>query len=632
VKRQVSRLTGSTSTGDRARRGSGRFVLALLATACAALLLASAAAAETIQPELDPTQIGSFTCAPGNECSGKVSPATFSPRRLAVNETNGAVFILDPADDAIDIFLSTGVYAGQLFVPEDEGGSFEFTAEADIAIDNSSNPDTKGTIYVANSAAGDGSVFAFGANGAFKWKKSGFTNEACGIGVDPAGGLYVDIWEVGLQKLSSADGSLEGDPITTNTQKCQLAFDSAGDIVISYGFIEKLDSVSHASLGPFLPGLASVDVAVDALSDFNDVYGLSNDRGADVWQGDFTFLYGTGAGTTSGDQGLYGFALGGDDATLATGVTVNTAARRLYIATGSEVQVWSLPTPHSLATAATGEGSLTCRFGSEPAGDCATRYNEGEALTLEAHPAVGSTFAGWSGACTGTGACTPSLSADASVQAQFEPIQHSVEVTLAGSGKVTSSPAGIDCGSTCAAELGEADTLVLTATPAAHNHFVKWVGCPAVNGEGKCVIEEPTADVSVEAQFAPTMRKLTVAKAGSGSGSVSCDGGACAAEYQDGDEVTLTATPAGGSSFAGFSGGGCSASPCKVTLSGDTAVTVTFNANPVVTPPVTPTVNTLPTTNPPKPIKCKKGFKKKNVKGKAKCVRKPKHRNKHKGH
>jgi hypothetical protein len=78
---------------------------------------------------------------------------------------------------------------------------------------------------------------------------------------------------------------------------------------------------------------------------------------------------------------------------------------------------------------------------------------------------------------------------------------------------------------------------------------------------------------------------LTVSTAGSGSGTVtsapagiSC-GAICAHAFTFGGSVTLTAAPAAGSSFAGFSGGGCSGTaPCDLTLDRDLAVTATFAA------------------------------------------------------
>jgi sugar lactone lactonase YvrE len=86
---------------------------------------------------------------------------------------------------------------------------------------------------------------------------------------------------------------------------------------------------------------------------------------------------------------------------------------------------------------------------------------------------------------------------------------------------------------------------------------------------------------------------LTINKAGSGSGSVSCNGGGCAPSYPEGTKVTLAASPAAGSSFAGWSGGGCSGTGgCTVTLNSNVTVTATFSANPPPPPP------------PPPPVEC----------------------------
>jgi hypothetical protein len=76
---------------------------------------------------------------------------------------------------------------------------------------------------------------------------------------------------------------------------------------------------------------------------------------------------------------------------------------------------------------------------------------------------------------------------------------------------------------------------------------------------------------------------LTVAKSGSGSGTVSSTpagitcGPTCAAAFTNGSAVALSATPSTGSSFAGWSGAGCSGrSSCTVAMSAAQAVTATF--------------------------------------------------------
>ena len=82
-------------------------------------------------------------------------------------------------------------------------------------------------------------------------------------------------------------------------------------------------------------------------------------------------------------------------------------------------------------------------------------------------------------------------------------------------------------------------------------------------------------------------RTLTVSKAGGGAGTVtSVDaqigcGATCSHAYAQGTSVTLNASPAAGSKFAGWSGGGCSGTgSCVVAVNADTTVTATFNPAP----------------------------------------------------
>jgi hypothetical protein len=81
---------------------------------------------------------------------------------------------------------------------------------------------------------------------------------------------------------------------------------------------------------------------------------------------------------------------------------------------------------------------------------------------------------------------------------------------------------------------------------------------------------------------------LNVSLAGTGTGNVSASGincgnggSDCSQSYNSGASVTLTATAAAGSTFSGFSGGGCTTSPCTITMNADKAVTATFTANVV---------------------------------------------------
>jgi hypothetical protein len=74
----------------------------------------------------------------------------------------------------------------------------------------------------------------------------------------------------------------------------------------------------------------------------------------------------------------------------------------------------------TVSRAGTGNGSVT----SAPAGiacpaDCTQSYATGTPVTLTATAAAGSTFAGWNGACTGTGPCGVTMDAAVSVTATF---------------------------------------------------------------------------------------------------------------------------------------------------------------------------------------------------------------------
>jgi hypothetical protein len=238
--------------------------------------------------------------------------------------------------------------------------------------------------------------------------------------------------------------------------------------------------------------------------------------------------------------------------------------------------------------AGSGSGTVT----SNPAGincgaACSATFAPGTTVTLTATPAAGSAFMGWTGNCTGTASCVLTLNANASVTATFAANRTlTVSKTGTGSGGVTSNLAGIDCGATCSAPYVDGSTLTLTATPAAGSTFTGWSG-GGCSGTSTCTVTM-NADTTVTATFTTIVvnRTLTVTKAGTGTGSVSSNpagitcGATCNASYANGTTVTLTATPAAGSTFAGWTGGGCSGtSTCTVTMNANATVTATFTLN-----------------------------------------------------
>jgi len=152
-----------------------------------------------------------------------------------------------------------------------------------------------------------------------------------------------------------------------------------------------------------------------------------------------------------------------------------------------------------------------------------------------------------------------------------------------GSGIVTSSPAGINCGATCSGSYSSGTVVTLIATPAFDSMFAAWSGCDAVSGT-TCTVTMGGAR-AVTASFTLKRFVLSVNETGLFGGTVtSSDGGincgaTCSAAYNSGAVVTLTATPAFLSIFTGWSGcDAASGTTCSVTMS--TARTVTANFLP----------------------------------------------------
>jgi hypothetical protein len=97
----------------------------------------------------------------------------------------------------------------------------------------------------------------------------------------------------------------------------------------------------------------------------------------------------------------------------------------------------------------------------------------------------------------------------------------------------------------------------------------------------------PTTNTTVTATFTviPSFM-LAVAPTGGGTGMVTSSpsgincGTTCFASFQTGTQITLTAVAASGSTFAGWSGGGCSGTgTCSVTITANIAVAANFMQN-----------------------------------------------------
>lgn len=230
--------------------------------------------------------------------------------------------------------------------------------------------------------------------------------------------------------------------------------------------------------------------------------------------------------------------------------------------------------------------------GIECGSKCSFVFDEGTTVTLTGTPGANTQAAKWSG-CDSVNAenkCLVMMNAARSVTAIFnvEGPELTVSRLGTGTGTVTSSPAGIACGESCAVNFVKGSTVTLTGVPGLHSEAVKWAGCDEITAEDKCLVtmsaaKSVTAAFNLEPQWIEYT--VTVQLKGTGKGSVaSIPGGIecgadCSEAYLNKTPVTLIATPAPGSVFDHWGGGGCSGSaPCERKISSSRLVKAVFTA------------------------------------------------------
>lgn len=235
----------------------------------------------------------------------------------------------------------------------------------------------------------------------------------------------------------------------------------------------------------------------------------------------------------------------------------------------------------TLAVSKTGNGTVTTTpTGITCGSTCSAAFVVGTPVTLTAVADAGSTFMGWvGGTCIGATDCSFDIFTDQQIRAVFV-ANNAVTVVSAGNGAgtVTSAPSGISCPTDCTEGFAPGTAVTLTATPATGSTFTGWSdGC---TGTAACAVTVNAATL-VTATFALEQHVLTVVRAGNGAGSVAATGIDCGSDCTEtvdyGTAVTLTATPALGSVFMGWSLASCTGTgPCTTTITAASSVTATF--------------------------------------------------------
>ena len=193
-------------------------------------------------------------------------------------------------------------------------------------------------------------------------------------------------------------------------------------------------------------------------------------------------------------------------------------------------------------------------------------YDHGTLVQLTATPGAGYHFVEWTGDLTGsTNPSDITLDAAKSVTAVFAVDAYVLTTNTTGGGSVTRDPNQTD--------YDHGTVVQLTAVPDAGWHFVEWTG--ALTGSTNPANITMDAAKTVTAVFSNTW---TLATNTTGSGSVTLD--PAGGTYADGTSVQLTAVPATGWHFVGWTGDLTgSANPSSLAMDSDQTVTATFAIN-----------------------------------------------------
>ena len=181
------------------------------------------------------------------------------------------------------------------------------------------------------------------------------------------------------------------------------------------------------------------------------------------------------------DAGATGYV----DQAVTTGATYCYRVRAYNSAGNSAYSNEACATPVNatlytvtVSKSGTGSGTVVSSSGGINCGaSCSASFASGTSIGLSANPAAGSTFTGWSGACTGTGGCALVVNGNKNVTATFAATTtYTLTVTKSGTGSGTVTASGIACGTDCSQSYASGTSVTLTAAAASSSRFTGWSG------------------------------------------------------------------------------------------------------------------------------------------------------------
>jgi uncharacterized repeat protein (TIGR02543 family) len=278
------------------------------------------------------------------------------------------------------------------------------------------------------------------------------------------GNFYGTTFEGG----TGAEGTVYSLSLTTTDYTLTVSTSGSGTVTSTDGFISCPGTCSHL----YLPG---TPVTLNATPNSG-----------------WTFTGWTGACNGTGPCNI----------TMNQNVSVGaTFSQQNYVLTAS--------TSGSGSVAST-DGNISCP------GVCGYSYPVGAPVTLNATPAQGWSFTGWSGACSGTGPCNVTMTQDLQVIATFAQNAgfYNLAVATSGAGTVTSTDGFISCPGTCSYTYANNAQVTLNATATQGGTFIGWSG--ACSGSGACNLTM-TQNLAATASFSVPQQETLTHNFGSGN-------------------------------------------------------------------------------------------------------------------
>jgi hypothetical protein len=400
-----------------------------------------------------------------------------NPWGVAVG-AGGELFISNGGSNVVDVYSSSGTFEKEFEVgtPGDE--------LRQVAVDHSSevSDTSKGDLYVTDVEAGK--VFRYKYESGTPTEEGSISvGSPLAVAVGPEGDVYVARFkltvfeEVGfaVNKYGPKGELITENMIEKEASASSLAIDSSGDIYVASSDGVQAFSAGGACLNSCEKVGAQSRGGGVAIGPESNIY-ESELAPSEEFKGEIALFEPNGTKVEHFDPT--------HPITEAHGIAVSGTTVYETNSEGNEVAEFTVGPAKPLLTVkktGNGEGTVT----STPAGincgtECSHEFEENEKVTLEETPAEGSEFAGWSGACSGTGSCEVTMSAAQEVGAEFtsEAATFPLTVFIAGEGKVTSPPPGITCPTECTHEFAGKVTLTEEAAPG--YDFAGWIGCKQI--------------------------------------------------------------------------------------------------------------------------------------------------------